>query len=381
MRTTATAVAALALGAGAAAAGGVERSVQSSAILFEESNYASLSFGYASPDISGAVNTALLPPGASIGSGDMAEDYSTFSLGVKTQVNDRVSLALILDQPIGADVDYPDGDGLPFPNGPNYPYAGSTAEIDSTAVTALAKYALPSNFSVYGGLRIQQAEGRVSLPNVGAYTMETSSETDLGYVVGVAYEKPEIALRVALTYNSEITHDFSADEAFAGNAAPGSPTEFSTTVPQSVNLDFQTGIAEDTLLFGSVRWVDWDEFEIAPSIFEATTTVPLVAYDDDTITYTLGLGRRFNENWSGAVTVGYEPDTGGFSSNLGPTDGQTSLGLGLTYETETYEITGGVRYVNIGDAETTSPSTPGTALGQFDDNSAVAFGLRLGYKF
>lgn len=51
---------ALALGATAATAGGIERSSQSTAILFEKGNYAELNFGGFSPDVSGVgLNAAM----------------------------------------------------------------------------------------------------------------------------------------------------------------------------------------------------------------------------------------------------------------------------------------------------------------------------------
>jgi len=53
-----------------------------------------------------------------------------------------------------------------------------------------------------------------------------------------------------------------------------SVTEIKT--PQSVNLEFQTGIAKVTLLFGSVRWVDWTAFNIFPADFPDVN--PIVSY-------------------------------------------------------------------------------------------------------
>ena len=54
--------------------------------------------------------------------------------------------------------------------------------------------------------------------------------------------------------------------------------------PQSVNLDFQTGIAKDTLLFGQIRWVDWSNTPI--DIPPAVDPAPLLSYADDRISYT-----------------------------------------------------------------------------------------------
>ncbi|RAZ83608.1 hypothetical protein DDV93_15035 [Cereibacter johrii] len=362
----------LALGAGAAAAGDIERSQQSVGILFEEGRYAEFTFGAVNPDVSGSVG--------GIGSGNMAGNFNTWSLGYKQPLGANMDLALILDQPIGADVDYPD-EGL-------YPLAGTTAELRSNAITALLRYKFQNNVSLYGGLRAQSVEGKAHILfdiyqngtyiATTDYNLETNRDWSLGYVLGVAWEKPEIAARVALTYNSAIDHTLEGDET-GTNPIFGDrsgESDFDTTVPQSLNLEFQTGIAEDTLLFGSVRWVDWTEFLIDPEIYQYYFPgIPLVAYESDRWTYTLGVGRRFNEQWSGAVTVSYEPQTGDDTGNLGPNDGFRSIGIGATYTHENMKITGGIRYVELGNATTRGVGA------EFDDNNALAAGIRVGFTF
>jgi long-subunit fatty acid transport protein len=353
---------ALTAAATAAQSGGVERSSQSVAILFEQGRYVELSFGTFSPDVSGVAPPAL--GGAS--SGDMSSTYNSLSLGYKMDIGDRMALAVILDQPIGADVAYPAGTGYPL-------LAGSTAELTSSAVTALLRYKFENNVSVYGGLRYQTVHGEVSLPGVGFYNLNTNYDSELGYVIGVAWEKPEIAARVALTYNSAITHSLESTES---GFAPAPPTVagFDTEVPQSLNLEFQTGIAKDTLLFGSIRWQEWSAFVINPPRYDGAVPAPLVSYASDRVTYNLGIGRRFNETWSGAVTLGYEPSDGELTGNLGPTDGFASVGLAATYTMDNLKITGGVRYVDIGDAVT-------NIGGNFQNNHGIGVGIRVGYTF
>lgn len=347
----------IALGAGAAQAGGIERSGQSVAVLFEKGSYLEFSLGAASPDVSGTV------AGGALSSGDMAPGYGNFTLSYKMALRENLDLAIILDQPVGANVAYPAGSAP-------YPFAGATADVDSLAVTALLRYRLPSNISLIGGLRAQSVSGKVAIPTIGNYSMSTDTDHKFGYVVGVAWEKPEIAARVALTYNSAITQTLTAHESFSPV-----PTSFETEIPQSMNLEFQTGVAADTLVFGSVRWVDWSKFDITPPAFFAATGSSLASLQSDYISYTLGVGRKFNEQWSGAVIVGYEGATGDLQGNLGPTDGYRSIGLAATYTQDNFKITGGVRYVDIGDATT-------KAIGaKFTDNSAVAAGLRVGFSF
>ncbi len=44
----------------------------------------------------------------------------------------------------------------------------------------------------------------------------------------------------------------------------------SAITPQSVNIDFQTGIAANTLAFANIRWVHWDQFAVTPTLLEAS---------------------------------------------------------------------------------------------------------------
>lgn len=393
MKHTLTLGAALLLTTSMAHAGGIERAVPSMAFLFEDGNYLELSFGYVSPKVSGTQQIAvppmleISPAGAS--SGNVSESYSLTSFSYKNQVNDQMAIALIIDQPYGADVNYAADTEYAYGGGlsPLFPTAnGSTASIDSIAYTALLSYKMPNNVTVYGGPRAVRTEGEVALFN--GYTMETSRETDFGYVVGAGWERPDIAARVSLTYHSAVTHDFRADEvAIVDGVGPvAQSTRFSSEIPQSLTLEGQTGIAADTLLFGSVRWVQWSKFDISPTLFGSGPGNPsLVDYEDDVITYNLGVGRRFSDEWSGAVTAGYEASQGGFSGNLGPTDGSTSLGVAATYTMGDIRITGGVRHIWIGDADTEAPlalaGETGQTLGNFRDNSAWALGLRVAYNF
>ena len=321
----------------------------------------------------------VIPAGA--GSGDLAEAFSTFGFAIKRDFTDSLSGAVIYDQPFGADVSYP-----------VQPYfaAGSSATVDSDAVTALLRYRFAGGFSVHGGLRYETIEGTVRIPFVQAtegptagvpYSNTADGDGGVGYVAGVAYERPDIALRVALTYNSEIGHDLPTEE-----FGP-LPAESTTTIelPQSVRLDFQSGIATDTLVFGSIRWADWSDFDISPQSYLALTGGPVVSYPEDITTYSIGLGRRFTDAFSAAVSVSYEESYDELVTNLGPTAGLTAIGLGATYAFDGgIEMTGALQYTFLGDARTalTNPATGERfAAAEAEDNDLVALGLQLAYRF
>lgn len=358
---------AVAFSAGAVHAGGVERADPSVGILFEQGRYVEFGFGAAQPRVSGTGIDATTTGVA--GSGDLVPGFGTYGFAYKEPLNEKLDLAIIVNQPIGASSHYPDDS--------DFLLRGVTGQIKSTALTALLRYRMPNNLSVYGGLRIEQTSGSTTAP-LAAYRMATSTETDLGYLLGVAWEKPEIGARVALTYTSKITHEFRATEQFGATTISD---RFSMTVPESVNLEFQTGLNPKTLLLGALRWTHWTQFDITPPAYAGAinplTSQPfgsLVSFGSNVTTLQLGLGRKFNESWSGAVMLGYEADSGDIMSNLGPTDGYSSITVAANWQaTDRIKISGGVSYFDIGDAR--------TAVGRFRGNHAWGAGLRIGMNF
>jgi len=353
--------------ASASFAGGIERNPQTVQFLFEEGRYAEFTYTRLDPDVSGT-----LVPAPVISTGDMIDSENLVGLYYKQDLGENWVLAFSSVQPYGVRTAYPTGTGHPF--------AGSNAELDTRDFTAYLKYAFGNGFSAYGGLRFQQVEGQVFLPSIpGGYNLSTNNDREVGYAVGVAYERPDIALRVALTYNSAIDHTFESSETLAIGTVN---SEFETTLPQSVNLEFQTGIMEDTLLFGSIRWVDWSEFTIAPPVYSSLVPYALAGYESDTVTYKLGVGRRFNDNWSGAITLTHEPQTNDIFGNLGPVDGRTGLGVGATYTQGNMKVSAGIEYNWLGDALTQNPrGAPGDPISDFQDNTAINLGIRVGFYF
>ncbi|PSL17367.1 OmpP1/FadL family transporter [Shimia abyssi] len=359
---------ALAMVGGASYAGGLDRSGQGINIIFEEGTVAQFGYSYVDPSVTGTF--------AGTNSGDVGEAYGLPQLSFKTAFTETLDFALIYDRPFGAHVNYDSGYRLSIdPVNPGTPN-NLTAEAEAQALTAILRQKLNNGFSVYGGLRIQNVDTSVNVPAVAGYNVQSDSPTDFGYLLGASWEKPEIAARVSLTYNSKIKHSLQATETNSLGTNVTSPVGIAT--PQSVNLDFQTGVAPNTLVFGTVRWVNWSDFDYTPPVYLGATGGSLVSYDDDVITYTLGVGHRFNESFSGAIQLGYEQSEGNLVSNLGPTDGFWSLGVGGTYTNKNVQYSAGVRYIDIGDAVTNVGGNPG---GTFNGNSGWAAGFQITYHF
>jgi long-chain fatty acid transport protein len=360
-------VSAVAITATGAYAGGIDRSGQGVGLLFEPGRVVELSFGTVNPSVDG---TDI----AGAATGNVAGNYTQASVSFKYDVNDKLSFGLTIDQPFGANIEYDAASPV---------LGGTIANASSEAITGLMRYKINDNFSVHGGVRAQRASATITLSGLAygglnGYRVDLGSDTAPGYIVGAAYERTDIAMRIALTYNSAIKHEFDTQETLNGApiAAPG-VTEVKT--PQSVNLDFQSGIAPGTLLFGQIRWADWSNFQVEPAAFSALAGGGLIDLDD-TITYTLGIGRRFNDNWAGSVSIQYEKEGDDLVSPLAPTNGRIGVSLAAIYTMDNMKITGGINYTKVGDAQPET-GTPDTARANMEDNSSLGVGIKIAYTF
>lgn len=446
-----TAVILATLPAGTAFAAALDRSGQPMGVFFQEGNYVEAGISYLDPKVTGKeANNTLQANGttASRDVPDMAKSYTFGAAAVKLQPHEKLSLALIYDEPFGANVDYT-GSNNKFVNDATSTYikngtvgaiaqgagaraqqaalaqgapaaqaaaiaAGTTAAVrqglsttsdgnDHTRVhvrthnlSFIAGYQPTKNWNIYGGPVYQTLEGSVNLRGT-AYSVYNGYDANFdrtgafGYLVGAAYSKPEIALRAAITYRSKIKHDVRTTENF-GIASLGN-TEITT--PQSVNIDLQSGVAENTLAFANLRWVDWSSFSIAPSEFSQVSKVigplagkpngfNLIAYDKDQYSATVGVARKFNDQWTASASVGWDSGTGSYASTLGPTKGYWSLGVGAQYSpVKNLYISGGVRYFWLGNAKAQTGAQFGTEgyVADFSSNRAVGIGAKVGYRF
>ncbi len=354
-----------------AEAAGIERIVPTVRPLLREGNYLEFNYAHVWPDVRGrdADTTLLGGPGLVGGSiRGILDDYGQFSLALKGVLGDRLSYQFVIDEPWGAKTRYGQGS---FPDA--FSYAGTRADLTSHALTAMLAYDVTANFMVYGGVRTQRTDAEASIPFLNDYTIETDTDVAFGYMLGAAYHIPEIALAVALTYHSKIEHDFAVVESLGGGPGVAGRSGFNT--PQSLTLEFQSGVAANTLIFGSVRWVEWTDFMIAPPVYAAMTGDPLVRYDADWWTYSFGVGQRISESWSGALMASYEPaEDAGKLMTLGPVNGRTTVGAALTYTQGPLELTGAFTYGWLGETENQLET-------EFSDGDFAALGLRMGYAF
>ena len=360
-------------------AAGLDRSGQSISVFLQPGNYAEAGISVLDPTVKGK---DLIKNNVS----DMAEDYYFPSAAIKVQATEHISLGLLYDQPFGADAMYSLEQSM-FTNG----IEGTKVEVETHNLTALIGYQPTENWNFYAGPVWQTVEADISLRGqayispkdptkvLSGYDIKIHEEEAFGWLAGFAYQIPEIALKTSVTYRSEIKHKAKSVETHKLMPMLNVESQLDAITPQSVNIDFQTGVAANTLAFANIRWVHWDQFAVTPKFLNSASGNNLIDYSDDQWSATVGVGRKFNSHWSGSASVGYDSGAGNPVTTLGPTEGYWSVGLGGQYSpAENYFIQAGVKYFWLGDAHA---QTGGNIVGEFTDNYALGYGLKIGYRF
>lgn len=372
-------VASLILAVGMASPAGadvLDRAHLSPRLLFEEGRRLEFSMAVVSPDLGGRQSLSL-GAGSSEGasSGDIARSYILPSFGLKVDLSPRVSAALLYDRPFGADTVYPEGTGF---------YGqGATAHLDAEALTALARFELPLGFSLYGGARRQTLEAEVNLPFTAGYRGVAHEDASWGHIAGVAYERPEIALRASFTYVSPIKHEMAVTESAAVLGLPGE-SRITVRTPRSVIFDVQSGIAPGTLVFGRVRWSEWTDFRMAPPAFELLSGgEALVSYEEDAVAVTVGIGRQISDRLSVLGSIERESAWDTPRLLFGPVDGRTTLMVGAAYQpTPALQLSGGLGYSWLGEARTALTTPTGSVeAARFEDANAWSAGVGIAINF
>ena len=387
-----TGVSLVALSAGMAHAGGFELQTLDTSMMYAEGNQASISHASLDASIEG-YNTAAEALGLP-SKRQVVKDQTVTNVNAKFDVGDRISFGLGTYR--AGSIQLSGGNEAPTPGVSPGGNLAPTADVDLDTNALMARYNLNDNFSFIGGITQNSIKGGNVTTLAGSY--DVASESSNGYIGGVAYSIPEIALRAELTYQPKTK--FATTTAFTPSAvgicgaaaADGADctvpevygaylTNMTTTasattlsLPDTLAFNFQTGIAENTLMTASYRKASWgkSQINIAAPISIGTTF-------SDSTAYSVGIGRKFSESFSASLTYSKEEGSSSTSTSLFTvSNGSEAVSIGLQYKSDNITVSGGISRRNVGDVTVTDP-----AAGQmkYTGNSVTAMGVKVAFAF
>lgn len=217
-------------------------------------------------------------------------------------------------------------------------------------------------------------------------TLDLAGES-FGWRAGVAYEIPEYAVRASLMYFSAV--DVAADGSITnlpiggGAFAPLVPVYADATIPQSVELKLQSGIAPGWLASASVKWTDWSVWQKVDIKQQGTGALITWLNNYFTDGWTVGgsIGHQFSDTLSGQIGVTWDQGVGtGWTEH---TDTYT-LSAGAKYKlTENVDLYGGLAYtvISAGEVDKVDAGDLASTTSAWDTNFAVSGQVGLTARF
>lgn len=362
-----------------ALAGGFSRGEANTDILFNDSRFSAASeLIYVSPSRD---YSELM--GQPVDDKPYSDAFFVPSLAIGAKIGDNLSCALTYTQPFGGSATYSDaaqnaefvtaaGLGDPFPN-PTSKMKFSADEYGATCKIAFA--AGPGNLHLIGGAFLETFDYREDTL-IGSVHLKDDGE--IGYRVGVAYDIPEYAMRVQVMYRSEVHHEGTgmytpSDFAIANGITDRLAANGAGTLPQSLKIYAQTGVAPGWLVYGSVTWTDWSVLPTFRYDVPGLGTANKVFNYRDGYTVQLGAGHEFSDTVSGTVNITWDQGVG---TGADITTDTWTLGVGTQYKAEigTIGIGAAVTYLTAGSQAVSSGAT-------YDAKADADWALGLGVSY
>lgn len=410
-----------------AVAGGLERGGYNIDLLFDDSDYAvdsSATFVMPQRKVKNVVGTNVPLIGATLAgvgavglsgdltaaSGSTADDTENFwskRVGARARFTDNLDCMFDYSEPWGAHL-APGGDW----NGAVY---NSETDVYSRnyATTCRVKFDLgKGDMSVIGGAFFQELGGfKNRLAGVTNSSLAGSgipAGTDVignlqmegngwGWRAGLAYEMPEIAFRASLVYNTAVDIDLSGT---VGSNLSTTREDIvgAISMPDSLELKVQSGIAPDWLAFGSVKWTDWSQLQAIPFCSPGVACVPgnmfngatglgavrgqLNLFYRDGWTVSGGVGHKINDQWNVGGSLTWDR---GVSTGMGALTDTWTVGTAVTYKpVENIEVrlAGAIGILTSGSSVGTKPCGSMTCGegATYDFGTDMVYGISTGIK-
>ncbi len=358
---------------------GLERVDIDPSFLFEPGNHVEYSWGQVNPSIPATLGGVNIE--------NVAQSFTVNNAAAKTSIGDKIDIGFwYTNNGNGVAIDWGD-----TPIG---------AQLEMPTLAGMVRYRLTDSMSIIGGLKrvtindggtfetLMDLDGTAGNGVGGSdsevlYTATASTATGTTRVYGIVTEIPEIALRMTLLMEGDIAlnvdTNFNQTDITGANSVAGAAGTTRAGIGDATTISFQTGIAADTLLFGSLKMSKWqnDQIYVPISIGGNVITSPTAVTDfEDGQSYTIGVGRKFTDNFSGSVSYFRDPASDCDSvSPLSPKCETQSINLGAKYSvSDNMAINFGATWTQYGDATVSNGATT-------SDSNKTNYGFKLSYKF
>lgn len=361
-------------------AGGLENTAIPMAILYTDRHSEHENFILAGYGVATQNGEATYEDGTAGGSGGNVLVIPT--INYRKTLSDSVSMLFAYYQPMSANSHYKKGS-----------YDGFKVEVESRALSAVASWHINEQLEIHGGVTGAQMSINATYPDqliygeaipdyapgtFDSYDLKVNDTAGVGYIAGVSYAIPDIAFRARITYESSIDFKIKSKERVLNldtfNVSNIENTT-TTTMPEALTLALKSGLAENLLGWIDIRHVNWKGFEIAPVGYEALAGSPAESYDHDTTSYEIGLAAVATDKLTVGASLGYEENTGGESSPIGPGFGYKSAAVFAAYDVNNHLSLDVVLAQSISDAK---PDGFGT---KYKNIGNTYLGLGAGYSF
>ncbi len=257
----------------------------------------------------------------------------------------------------------------------------------------LGRYSVDENYSIIGGLNNYSLSDGTVTTLAAHYQVEATSKS-VG-LVGAAYERQDIALRVEAIYQPNKKVDVPTKSSLSALVPTTPVANAYYTIPETLTINFQSGIAKDTLLYGTIHQANWSDAQIdIPSNpngvnpFTGSTDANVSAVGSsfaDRTHYTIGVGRKISDKL--ALSLSYGTEAGSGPTNDDPftfRNGNDTYSIAARYSLGNMTLSAGYTYTVAGDVKIIHEAAPGVPSGltaDYTDNKVSGFGIKLGFNF
>jgi long-subunit fatty acid transport protein len=370
--------------------GGWEASKLSTSYLYEDGNYAEFSLLPLDYDVGAKIQHPLAPKSK------IQNDQKRFSYAFKMELGDfDIGLSSYQSGFLKFDGQSASLEGCNPADATTLPLCSVVPSGDATwtSTVFLARYSIDENYSVFGGMNRYALNDGTVTTIAGHYEVAATSQS-VG-LLGAAYERPDIALRVEALFQPNKKVDVPTKSSLSALVPTTPVVDAYYTIPETLTLNFQSGIAKDTLLYGAIHQAKWGDAQIDipanpnginPFTGTADAAVRSVSSDfADRTHYSVGVGRKISENL--AVSLSYGTEDGSGPTNSDPftfRNGNNTYSIAARYTMDDITISAGYTYTTAGDVKIIHEAAPGEPSGltaDYTDNSVSGFGIKLGFTF